>query len=273
MAQIGAPPDKYQPLPGRGIGDNQPGPLDLLAEATASIKARILDLRVALERVPDEITPEIEGLVGDQLRQVHLAVKALNEIRDEHKRPHDAMANAVQKHCKTIEGLVGTRTGTGIWAKVLKRFDAYQDTRDAKADEAHAAKRERLAFIADHDYRAAETLASQASQAARNAVTDVDRQRAALLAEQANQVMASADAAADELAGLGERVVHQNIRGSASQVVRRERPAFEVIDPALVPAEYWSVDSVKIKSAVDAGITTIPGVKIWMTRISTVLGS
>lgn len=61
-----------------------------------------------------------------------------------------------------------------------------------------------------------------------------------------------------------------------SKITYRKQVHFEVINAALVPDEFKTVDEKKIGAAVRAGIytpeTPIPGVKIWITEEATVRG-
>lgn len=256
-----------------GIGhNNSDDPLAKLAEATEPLKARVLELRVALERVPDEITPDIEGLVSDQLRQATVALKNLDIVRDFHKRPHDQLAKKVQRHCKDIEALIGLRTGDGAFGRVRARFDAYQDRRENDAQAAHEAKRRALAGIADTSYRQAEALGIQAASVARNATNEAERMKAGMLADRAAEAQRAADAAADALERMGGAAAHDPIRGEASMTVRRAHTTFEITDPLQVPDHYWSVDRVRIQAAIDAGVEDIPGVTIKTEHVSSTLG-
>lgn len=57
---------------------------------------------------------------------------------------------------------------------------------------------------------------------------------------------------------------------SGAKVTYRVQTHFEVVDPALVPREYWIIDDRKIGAAVRSGLATpdnpIPGVRIWTTE-------
>lgn len=43
----------------------------------------------------------------------------------------------------------------------------------------------------------------------------------------------------------------------------RSKIRFEVIDASQLPGQFWSPDPAKIQAAIDAGYTSIPGVRIW----------
>ena len=61
---------------------------------------------------------------------------------------------------------------------------------------------------------------------------------------------------------------------SGAQITYRKQTHFEVVDPAQVPRQYWTLDEKKIGAAVRAGIATpenpIPGVRVWVTEEPTV---
>lgn len=54
------------------------------------------------------------------------------------------------------------------------------------------------------------------------------------------------------------------------KVTFRQIPKFKIIDPAMVPQEFWKIDEVEIGKQVRAGRREIPGVHIWMEESSSV---
>lgn len=65
-----------------------------------------------------------------------------------------------------------------------------------------------------------------------------------------------------------ENIVTEDGEG---EIVVRRPWVVEVSDPDQVPMEYWSVDSAKLKKAVDEGVRVIPGVSVTRGRALTVL--
>ena len=61
---------------------------------------------------------------------------------------------------------------------------------------------------------------------------------------------------------------------SGAKITYRKQTHFEIVDPARVPREYWTIDEKRVGAAVRAGIATpenpIPGVRIWITEEATV---
>lgn len=247
-------------------GDNQP-PDDLetlrlrLDAATATVKARILDIRVALERVPAVITPEIEGHVSDQIQQGRDALADLEAIRVAIKRPIDARIEALQEHFRLISGLIGLpRKDTGIFAKIQTRYDDYIGAK-AKADtERQLAETKQWAD--EHTRRLTEAmrLQAEASEAARGAVTEGDRQKAGALAEQASHAAVAAEAPGPSTNSIGR------VRGMGSTTHVASRWIFEITDASKITRDYLMPDEAKIQRAVTVGLRNIPGIRIFETH-------
>lgn len=53
------------------------------------------------------------------------------------------------------------------------------------------------------------------------------------------------------------------VRTAEGSAIQRTQWTFEVVDPALVPREYLTVDEKAIRAAVKAGVREIPGVRIY----------
>lgn len=252
-------------------GNSPPGPLDELVEETAAIKQRILDIRVALLKVPDVITPDDAGQVSDMLLQAQKALRQLDKTRVRLKKPFDDLADAVQKHCQSIGALIGTKTSGGLLTRIHRRHHEYQVAFEEDQKAAQASERTRVGGLADDAYRQASDLEERADAAARAATTDPQRRQAALLADQAHSVKEAADRLADKLADLEETdKAHIRGTGSLSYLVDRAL-GYEVTDAALVPRDYLSVDNAKVKAAINAGIE-IDGIRVIRNRDTVVKG-
>ncbi len=48
---------------------------------------------------------------------------------------------------------------------------------------------------------------------------------------------------------------------------------YEIVDETKVPSEYWEISDCKIKAVLSAGITEIPGLRIWKEKTPVIGGS
>lgn len=261
-------------------GDNQiPSALDdlnnRLADSTAPLLARIKELRVALERIPEVITEDLEAPVTDQIGQAKLALKRLEDLRTTHKKPIDEMAGAVQSHFKDIVALISESKGAkgGVLERALQRLGTYQKVKaDRERTEREAIQR-RAETEAAKQRETAAAAEQEASERAKTATTTADREAAAEAAVRAQQATKAADAA-DENATLAARrspVGHAVGTGAKSHL--RTVTKFRVDKLADVPRAYLMIDEEKIRLAMDAGMTgtAIPGITIFDEEVPTLV--
>lgn len=254
------------------IGGNQPpDPLTALTEATAPIRARLLAIRVALLKVPETVTDsDTAARISDQIIQAQKELRKLDKVRVAFKKPFDDLADAVQRHCQEIGAIIGTKK-TGVLAKVHARHHAYQVALADQLQSDASSERVRIAGLADEAYRQASEMEERADAAARAATTGLARSGAAALADQALSAKQAADRLADKLASLSDEPT-AHIRGTASLSYLVDRAlGYRVTDESVVPREYLSVNDMKVKAAINAGIE-IPGIETIRNRDTVVKG-
>lgn len=239
-------------------GHNQPpSDLDLtrarIEAATAALKARILDIAVALQRVPDPITPDIEGHVSDQIQQARDALADLDAIRVAHKKPLDDQANLVQRFCKDIEGVISAGDKKGAPPRLLEklraRWDAYVDAKASADREAQDAERARLAAEAVKRAAEAAALEQQAEAAAQAAVTEDDRRVVGAMTEQARRARDAAEAAGTRT----DAPTPGHVRGLGSATHQHVHWDYRVTDIAQVPRRFLMLDPQAVRAAIRGG--------------------
>ncbi len=126
-------------------------------------------------------------------------------------------------------------------------------------------------------YRPATERFEAADELLRNKVLDFQREAAKAVAEAQAQLTEQAEAAAEEGdSDTALELATQATTMEAATVVGRLASGggtglsmvsdFEVVDFALVPDEYFTLDHKKIRAAVKAGLTEIPGIRIFKTE-------
>lgn len=185
---------------------------------------------------------------ADLMLALKNAGKALERVRADAVRPH-----------------LDAQTSINGWAKpILERLEreskrigdtllAWKAAEERKA-QAEAAERER-------ERREREAEAERARKAAEDASKGDDPDAALDAALKAQE--ASDAAQAPQVAVPMPAAATGPLRTQAGSVSTRKVWRFRVVDPALIPREYLSVDEGKIGSAVKSGTRTIPGVDVF----------
>lgn len=257
------------------IGSNAP-PTDLdtteaalsltLELATKAIKARLLDIHVALVRMPQTITPEIEGAVSDQIRQAKIALGELEAVRERHKKPYDALGKVVQEHVRPITRLISEGPKAphpGILEQVEARWTAYlvaKQQRELAAQVAEQMRRDQEAAARQSE---AEALQRQAIEKAQTAGTPAERKAAGATAAAAVEARVAAETAQERAAAPAAPVGRARGHGSAAHLTSRWR--WRITDLAKLPEHYVTrlVNQGAVDRAVAAGLRDIPGLEIY----------
>lgn len=234
--------------PRLAMGGNQPpAPIGLptaadIAEMTSDelsdLRRSAAQLHAAFGRmptvIPDAKVYALATTFGGQIQEFN---KKVDKARKDAKRPYlDAGAAVDAVYDLKVE------QGEGDDRREVELAT------DLKA--AHKSIKDRLSAYDTEQYRIESAKrAAEVAQLAEDAAKD-------------GIVIDTAAAAADLARGGSVRSEHGGL--AVKQVVRE----FTVQDPSLVPAQYCSPDPAKIRAAIEAGATSIPGVVI-EERIST----
>lgn len=273
--------------------DNQPPSAvdDLknrLTDATEVVHASLKAVFVALNKMPEVITVDIESQAVDQLGQAKMALDKLEDIRKKHKKPLDAQVTALQAHFHLIAGLISDEKtpitirnpagkgiienpAAGIYQRVLARLGIYQK---GKAD-AEKAEREAIQKRAEAEAKQkreeAETAAKEALALSRDAQSTADREAAAGVAVRAQELSAEADQAAKNATAAAKARPVGHAVGTGAKSHLRTSTKFELIDKSKVPLAYLMLDDSKVNKAIDAGMTDIPGIRFYEESAATLV--
>jgi hypothetical protein len=66
--------------------------------------------------------------------------------------------------------------------------------------------------------------------------------------------------------------IEKTIKSGSGSATAREVSKFEVINPMLVPDEYWVIDESRVRARINSGVTEILGVRIWKETALTIRG-
>lgn len=234
--------------PRLGLGGNQPpAPIGLptasqIAETTSDelsdLRREAAKLYAAFGRMPKVIPDaEVYALATTFGGQIQAINNKIEKLRKEAKRPYLDGGNAVDAlYDLKVEQGEGDEKAEVALGSELKA--------------AHKSIKDRLSAYDTEQYRIESAKrAAEVAQLAEDAARD-------------GIVIDTAAATADMARGGSVRSQHGGL--AVKQVVKD----FIVQDPSLVPAQYCSPDPAKIRAAIEAGATSIPGVLI-EERIST----
>lgn len=272
--------------PSHGIGSNSGASLaEVLAETTEAMVARAADLAAAAGRaaVTDEETAGKATILAKMIRD---HVKAVDEAREQAKKPYLEAGRTIDAHYNGIAGALVTydakkRPVGGPLHDVIGMIDAYRREQDRLAaearqrleDEARAARE--AAAAADRARQAAEAEAARQAEAARLAgdreavakaeaeaaqrslAAEVEQRRAAERAAELDRQAAATKAAPIDT-GLGVKASGRTTyQGTIVDFDKAIRWAVKLDRPAILAAVQSVVDR-----QVRAKNHAIPGVEV-----------
>ncbi len=230
------------------------------ATSTALVKlpeAQLVQINDLLAKTPEMVVDSEETFkIATDVRAVIKALQAtLEQQRDALVRPKNLEVKAINT---TFKG----------WSVPLENTDRALEGKMVawRAAERRRIDEEQRRIAEENDRRREEAGREEARRI--EAEAEATRQAAlelGLTDAEANQAADdAANAVAPVIPVLEVAPVQQTtVRGSIGTSVERQDWKFEVVDPSLVPDEFWVIDEAEIGRAVRAGLRDISGVRIY----------
>lgn len=216
------------------LDEGQASKLAMLVQEITDIQSRSLDRPLASQ-------VEVHGL-NDLLGRTAKATKELERLRRSRVDPLNAEVENVNGLFRPITAALKALTDRG--KRLIGAWQSQERAREAR--EAEEARR----LLEEASLREAEAMAE-----AEAAETVLARGAALARAEAASKEATAVMVAAPPPTPKG-------YKSDEATTTVKERWAFEVVDAALVPRSFLTVDEKAIRSAVSCGVRQIPGVSI-----------
>jgi hypothetical protein len=199
-------------------------------------------------------TAEEAARVQEVLAESKRALKTCEETRLAQTKPLRDQQATINNTWGVLTAAVSNLIG-GCEAKI-KVWNGQERMRVMREEQAAREAAEKAA-------REAEAARAKAAELAAAEVDDAEARQAAYEAE----LEAEAQQARAEVAMQTVEQAPRGIKTESGTTSSLWRSTFKVSDEEKVPRPYLSVDEKKIRAAIAAGVTHIPGVEIWQEEV------